>query len=940
MSLAARAIRFNVSKKIAQLMKVISLFSMQLSEKSHQKDYIENYYSQLWADFEENYRKQMDPIIEDASKCNNTIVTSITESYQQKFGEMKHNFHINLQKQSDSINNTFITSQNEISKMVAQITEISGRLLRNQSHYVNCSVRASQKLEDPTINAKFQAELEAIESEANKKYELAVKEADERLKSLTEEHAKQMKALNMKFMEKTPELEQFNSYIQNAKARVAVHKDMLTITSQNYHDAIENQNINNLKSKISKEISEYKSINQNYIDKKQNIIDQTSKIEKSNAELIKNLIEELKAIKASNELKLQKMCRETEDLINRYRQEEKELTEKQYEKFGNSDKEFLELQQSYANELDSLTNKITAAESATKKLLSEKEKLITETEKSHKIEEEMSEKEKLQVITRNENLYKSTKSNMKTIVENTIARYRAIILQMRSDFESRMKSDNNDVQNARNDLKKVKEEKETKESLIKQKISNHVLETNNIKTMHTAKYEEEENAYKSNLEQKYNEMTQKQKDKISLIEKSNSVLENKLKYDLNLKYESEINKIKEEAENNKEVTQAEEKFKKEFEQLKKTLDSITPPENKNFSLLDEQQRDFSNKINQTLMNNENEKEQIIQEWTQKIEEEVKRHTSTTSSVSSGRAKDQVKKNLMNKIEEAKTEAKIVADKLQSKLNDMMKKHINYMTDTESERIKAMDRNEIEKLINEYDNELKRCNAEISDKKRQSNNEVTQFELNIGNMTNDINSRKLSIENEMKLINEKTTKKIEDSKISISLILQKEKEDALKLKESNDTTTSQENQSYKYHMDELKALIMDQLTKIEQKKIDFSDVLNKKKSSNEFELGQIEKQLFQENRDIEENWSAMEIFYNEKIEVLEKKKEEIIAKFNSRPGRPCDIDRIELLTGRLKIIITQLKNNTRDLVEYKKLLVIKEKEYNQKFGRKPNVGVLT
>jgi hypothetical protein len=59
----------------------------------------------------------------------------------------------------------------------------------------------------------------------------------------------------------------------------------------------------------------------------------------------------------------------------------------------------------------------------------------------------------------------------------------------------------------------------------------------------------------------------------------------------------------------------------------------------------------------------------------------------------------------------------------------------------------------------------------------------------------------------------------------------------------------------------------------------------------------------------------------------------------RPPRECDLRAIEDLDYMAEILLIRLKNAAKDLVQYRKLLIAKESEYNSLFGRNPSVGLL-
>ena len=85
--------------------------------------------------------------------------------------------------------------------------------------------------------------------------------------------------------------------------------------------------------------------------------------------------------------------------------------------------------------------------------------------------------------------------------------------------------------------------------------------------------------------------------------------------------------------------------------------------------------------------------------------------------------------------------------------------------------------------------------------------------------------------------------------------------------------------------------------------------------------------------------AVEDFMNEKIEILAKRRDEAKTKYEQRPPRDCEMEQITALEIRADTLMIMLKNAAKDLAQYRKLLVLREQEYNRYFGKEPHVAVL-
>jgi hypothetical protein len=87
------------------------------------------------------------------------------------------------------------------------------------------------------------------------------------------------------------------------------------------------------------------------------------------------------------------------------------------------------------------------------------------------------------------------------------------------------------------------------------------------------------------------------------------------------------------------------------------------------------------------------------------------------------------------------------------------------------------------------------------------------------------------------------------------------------------------------------------------------------------------------------WGEMVKFFDEKIVVLTKRKNDIMLAFQQRPPRQSEVTAIQQLEGLLQTKTMQLQNAIRDLQEYRSLRQQQEKDASHRFGKPPKVGVL-
>jgi hypothetical protein len=88
-----------------------------------------------------------------------------------------------------------------------------------------------------------------------------------------------------------------------------------------------------------------------------------------------------------------------------------------------------------------------------------------------------------------------------------------------------------------------------------------------------------------------------------------------------------------------------------------------------------------------------------------------------------------------------------------------------------------------------------------------------------------------------------------------------------------------------------------------------------------------------------DWEALLAMLIETIEVRTKALEDIRTRFETKPGRQCDHDRIVALAIQLKGLKLHLAAKLKDFAQYKGLMIDQEKVYNSHFGQMPSVAVL-
>ena len=939
MSLAAKAIQFNVSKKAAQLVKVISFFSTQIEERKFQVNFLREKFEANLKICEEKYLKQMDELREKTGPITNECYSKINAEYATRFRNIVDDYEKFVDNQKLEIGEISDETMHEVTILVAEIMNISKSLLNSQSIFGNSTFQANQKIDTELKSDRYKKEIENLEKESREKYEKYEKESQQKLNDLEEKHKKELLEVRKSFSGNTTEFDRFNMFLADAKSETMKKKTQHNELNNEYKD-LKNTNVfKEMREKANTEINKLKNLMHEIGTKTNKAKENIEKEKENNTKEEEKAKEELSALKASLEFKLNKFKNEINELLTKLENEFLQKTEQSRKKLSEMNKEFEELIKQQTEEMNNFKNKLEENEQETRRNLSSKEKLIDETIKYHKMEEDKLEREKTSVTAKNERELINTKTNMKSALDNARSRYDLILSQMRVDMEKLMGKDKQQIIEARNELELAKKRKEEAAKNKEQRLLKYQEETNKLEKTNTAFNENMRNELQNKLN---NEFHDKQVDADGRI--NNTLDQNKKSKEekideLKKKYDETMNQMREKGFDHSQYDEELKNFKTEYDQQQEKLNSIHPPTNKNFALLDEKITKITNDIGLTLKANQKEREDLIDHYNNEIDNENERYRRTLSRNSSGRNREQVKQSLTNSIEQTKKEKQEEQERLMKILQQLNQQFLNDMVKCDEGKIAADNKENINKLENELAAEMQKKQMQISEANKQKENEVNKSKFRYESLKCTIESRKAEANQELMDENTKFQELLNKVNGELESLVNKNKEIEATATRNHNNTMEQENASFKYHSEQVKAQIQVDRDALDQKAKDSKSVIKQKMELDEKELNKYKKNRENMNKQMISDWNALNEFYDEKISVLEKKLQDVIDNYNSRPGRQCDIDEIEKLTVKLQIITAELKRNAKDLVEYRKLMVVREKEYNKKFGRQPNIGVL-
>ncbi|EAY11273.1 viral A-type inclusion protein, putative [Trichomonas vaginalis G3] len=941
MSRRPTALKFNVNKKLSQLMKVIQFFQSQLSEQKYQKDYLNNYFNPLINETLDGYRsfaaKSSEEVEKQVGICNEKIEKQFKEKLLTLQSDQKAYIDANrtnlakfetkitsdaqdILKAIEEINNQFINCQEDVSKMADQYPQQLNQILQ-------------------TENEKFKAEVEELNKESKRRLDELKETNKKNLQELEEQHQKDILELKNSNDPSNKKTNAINKKFSALKQKCQSLKDTMANLKNNIND-LQKQNstyLKGIKDKVRAQSSELsmfekekkakndmrreqiKLLLQDYENKQetqQNILKSNQEMHKEEiAEARKNAkkeVDEMK-IKFSDESQrirnqyddldaaFQSLIKKYEEELNKLKQKHEAFIEQSNAKLKDKSNEIEVMVQENQKEIQKYQDELNAL---SKELEDKKAALNSKHEENINKENERYENKKKQILEKqdlsSQGMESETREKTRQLNE-TLSK----IDTLRQQFEKEI----NDFENETNSI-----------------AENQSVEND-------SKFVEFSDSKKNEIEQ----IKQENKQKIeNLTNDEQNEIEN-LKKQLEDEYNKAINDVHENGLSKTEIPEFVAKYKEIFDKENIKFNDIGDLPQEDFSMLDSEIKMLEMKIDEQARLDAEEKQKIISDFEKKTIEENDRHNKYMENFppnpDENLLKD-VEKQISNEKQLKENDEKYWNDKIENESSTFNQKNSEL-----EEKLKELeDTTEIDNLnnmIKDLKEELEKLNNEANlsvemraeEHKKRLANEKDKFEK----LKQDLDDQMSKLYHKHNEDKEQLQKDLEESASRESAALDNAKDLSEKMKLAEKREFERTRDQLKHDIEDLKKTLLSN-----------EGGIGKALASNSARRKSEEKVLIDEKEEIIKNilkeWDAMRIFYDEKIDVLQGRIETAKRKLQTMSPRPQDKAMIEKLTNDLSLVTYRLKNAALEFKKARELTMTQEKVYNGQFGQHMKVGV--
>lgn len=941
----ARAIyKYNVSKKISQLNKVIQLFLSQIADRQYQIQKIKFYNESRISSVFENHFNTIASLSHEFYEFKDKTETDYSADYQAEFKKLNDDYH-NLALLIDSSIQNLISEALNLNNEVNEIdVNAISKNQELQETFLKCHSKTFSFLQSKIkkMDQDLRKEIETLEITSNNKLAELQRKSNDTIDNLTKEYKQELSQLNSQKIIQIGLDETFLTSFQSFTSSFSQISNEFHLLRNNFPNS-------STKSKINDLISEY-----------QNNFDLFNKEER-------NLENELIQLIAE-------MSKEKDDLDDLYKEsqvsKEKELIEKQ--------KYLVNLIEQNNNEY---LDKINAAKLSSKvsnssikelfdSLEKERNDLIVKFEtvdkiqakndlnhiiQSIKIEDDQFAlkikefQEMLQIHKEKHFVEKATVlSTHQEDLDNEMEHFKTESQKIRQLIQTNTNSSNSMFNDQSQISYQIKSEKcriiQKHTKLIDEFDMKKQNEINQIKSAYSLEIEkiiQEENDILENVLQESKSIISSTENEFN--QKKNEIVQ----YNKNKRFNL-LNEILNESQQiyNDAVTRIEQNYKELYDQESQKLAQIEPPSNSfNFSSLNNQLNDLAMEKADKLRRISIGRTEINEKYEYEIQNEKLRHENYLNEMKNkGRklnGRDTLRQSLRFKIADVQKSRESEGDELKGLLQQLQE---IYQISIDKFQTNIFDeKNQTEKEINELTELLNKLIQESNDQIQQKN-EICKSEVEIftnelletnksldsqksdveqshQNMVNKFNNLFTSLNFQLFEITRNSTYNCNRYKEDYLNMLQTiEKNHRNQLEQLNDQITQKKSMNTKQMIENNDNL--QSMTKLHVEKID----------SYKKEIEEMKKELMKKK-------NAMMEFLEEKFNIAINLNEEWKCKYSNRPSRESEIDIIDKLENHCKILTGILKSALKDITQYRKLNAAKEKEYNAKFGRNPSIGVM-
>lgn len=941
MSKRPTALKFNVNKKLSQLMKVIQFFQSQLSEQRYQKDYLNNYFNPLINETLDGYRSFAAKSSEEVQKIAVVVNEKIEKQFKEKILTLQSDHKAYVDANRSNLSKFESKIESDAQDIIKAIEELNNQFLKEQDAFSKKADQFPQDLEKilQSENDKFKNEMDELDKESKRRLDELKATTKKNLEELEQQHKKDMDELKNNNDPNNKKSSAISKKVTALKQKAQTLKETMESYRQNIGD-LQNQNqkhLRELRERIkaeSNELSNYEKEQRSKLDMQKekikllqeeysNKLETQQNILKSNQEMHKESISEARnnAKKEVDEMKI-KFSDESQRLRNQY---------------DDLDAAFQDLVKKYEEELNKVKQKhenfITQSNAKLKDKSNEIEVMIQENQQeTQKLENELK-------LLSQEFEDKKSKENAKheENIKKENERYENKKKEILSKQDASSQGMENETREKTRQLNEILSKIDSLRQQFDKEISDYEEETKNLCENQSIENDQKFVAFSDEQKEKIEELkTNNQLEIVEMINNNNHEKENIL-MKLSEEYQKTIDDIRENGLSKTEIPEFVAKYKEIFDKENLKLNGMGELPEEDFSNLDNEIKMLEMKLDDQARKDAAEKQEIISQFEQKTIEENERHSKHMESIPPPPDENELAE-ITKQIENEKNLKENDDKHWNEKISDLKKDFAEKDAELDEKLEKLNDKSEIENLENQISalkEELEKLNQEASlsvemraeEHKKKLANEKEKFEQTKQKLDEEMsqlyhkhNEDKLNLQNDLK-----------DSIARESTALENAKDLAEKMKLAEKREFERTKSQLLHDIEESKKALSIQ-----------EDGIEKALSNNSARRKSEEKVFIEEKeeiiRGILKEWDAMRIFYDEKIDVLQGRIDTARRKMETMSPRPQDKALIDKLTNDLSLVTYRLKNAALEFKKARELTMTQEKVYNGQFGQHMKVGV--
>lgn len=941
------ALKFNVSKKLSQLMRVIQLFSAQCADREFQIHYLQELYNPQIQQNLDIYRTRAAEIDSQIKSDQQALVNEIDSMYKNRYQDIKSELENYSVAASENIAQYQEKLLKDLDSIASQLKLITNGLEEKSNATETQCEEAKAKLSEEIkkLGEVQRQELLAHAKEAEKRLNQISEESEKKIKEVNEDHEKEMESVRDAFSKNADDFHDNVIKLRDLKTKVEMVKRTIESNRENVQQLIATRD-----AKVREGRKMVEQISNDIKD-----------VGKSNEEKLKEFNDKMKEMGETHSIEVEKIKKEREekqqdikDKIDQARKSKEEEIErfrheidKKMEQIKTNSNSFDESLQDLINknnsEIDTLQKKLEAASKAATLKEEQKHKEINAVKDEYERDLQKYQKEFDELVQSHQETINAALEHHIAAMKAETEKFEMELSEIQKQIDELKEKEGEQGKNQKQELQNLIEQKNQLITEHSSFLKEHLEKLENDQTNAKSLNETERQTINDESTKKKQEKQEKhEKKQIDITQKTETeylALEKKTEGE----YQSYIDKINEEYSKRDKIEALTKEYDLKIEEKMKILNSIGTEDTTNhpkFAELDKsieelqtQKKDLDNIVSM-------QKASFIKENEMKIEQENQRHASEMGVENGSNDNEKMRIELMNSIEKAKKteeEQKERSDKEAAEIKSQNEKEIDELT---TQLNNAKDQSEVDQLTKNLANLKEEWEKEKETMKQTAKETISNLKMDIkrGDKEFEIDKQNVNI-------------KKENQHNQYQMMLRNLDNDYDEIKRKHDkavkeqrtlanNNTKQAKVNHSQRLDQMMADFEELKNQISKSNVTFHQQFGQNRNKLQSQLDEYVRENKEKLEKHRNGWLGMRDFYDEKIQVLMKDLEGVIKKYENMPPRPQEASQIETLQMQIKTITMQLQNALKELKESRTMLKKQEEEYNKRFGKGPKVGVFT